>query len=122
MDIKVKGISEAIIRQGLQKAHEARLAILDKMDAVISTSRSEMRQLRAAHHHDQDQPREDPRQSSARRLRDPQDPGGDRNRDQRRGRRHGSDRSSVGRQLAQAVQWIESLTREVEVGGLYLGR
>ena len=42
MDIKVKGISEAIIRQGLQKAHEARMAILDKMDAVIATSRTEM--------------------------------------------------------------------------------
>ncbi|HEY5486044.1 MAG TPA: polyribonucleotide nucleotidyltransferase, partial [Candidatus Limnocylindrales bacterium] len=42
MDIKVKGINEAIIRTGLQKAHEARMAILDKMDAVISTSRTEM--------------------------------------------------------------------------------
>jgi len=40
MDIKVKGISEAIIRDGLQKAHAARMAILDKMDAVIATSRT----------------------------------------------------------------------------------
>ena len=42
MDIKVKGISEAIIRQGLEKAHAARMAILDKMDAVMPTSRTEM--------------------------------------------------------------------------------
>src|SRR6266496_6655998 len=31
MDIKVKGINEAIIRQGLAQAHDARMTILDTM-------------------------------------------------------------------------------------------
>ena len=35
MDIKVRGINEAIIREGLDKAHSARLFILDKMTSVI---------------------------------------------------------------------------------------
>ncbi len=48
--------------------------------------------LRAAHHEDQDQPREDPRHHRQGRLHDPQDPGGDRHRDQRRGRRDRRDR------------------------------
>ena len=42
MDIKVQGITGAIIRTGLKDALAARLAILDKMDAVISTARPEL--------------------------------------------------------------------------------
>jgi polyribonucleotide nucleotidyltransferase len=60
MDIKVKGINEAIIREGLKQALAARLEILDKMTAVMPRPAGDER-LRAAHHHDQDQPRQDPR-------------------------------------------------------------
>ena len=42
MDIKVQGINGAIIRTGLKDALTARLAILDKMDAIISTARPEL--------------------------------------------------------------------------------
>src|SRR5205823_14967284 len=42
MDIKVQGINEAIIREGLRKAYAARLFILDKMSEVLPTARSEM--------------------------------------------------------------------------------
>ena len=39
MDIKVRGINEAIIREGLAKAHAARLFILDKMTEVMPSAR-----------------------------------------------------------------------------------
>jgi polyribonucleotide nucleotidyltransferase len=42
MDIKVQGINGKIIRTGLKDAFAARLSILDKMDAVISTARPEL--------------------------------------------------------------------------------
>ena len=42
MDIKVQGISEAIIRDGLAQARVARLAILDKMAEVLPAAREEM--------------------------------------------------------------------------------
>jgi polyribonucleotide nucleotidyltransferase len=42
MDIKVTGISEAIIRQGLEKAHAARMLILDKMLEVLPSARDTM--------------------------------------------------------------------------------
>jgi len=42
MDIKVQGITGTIIRTGLKDALAARLEILDKMDAVISTARPEL--------------------------------------------------------------------------------
>ncbi|MFZ9698539.1 MAG: polyribonucleotide nucleotidyltransferase [Candidatus Limnocylindrus sp.] len=42
MDIKVQGITGKIIRTGLKDALAARLEILDKMDAVISTARPEL--------------------------------------------------------------------------------
>ena len=54
--------------------------------------------VRAAHHDHQDQPREDPRHHRQGWLDDPQDPGGDRHRDQRRGRRHGRDRGGLRRE------------------------
>ena len=40
MDIKVQGINEAIIRTGLEKAHVARLSILDKMIEVMPAART----------------------------------------------------------------------------------
>ena len=101
MDIKVQGISEAIIRDGLKQALAARL------DDPRQDGRGPARgprgdeRLRAAHHHDQDQPREDPRDHRQGRIDDPQDPGRDPDRDQRRGRRHRGDRGRLRRELAQ---------------------
>lgn len=42
MDIKVKGIDQNVMSEALAQAHEARLSILDKMQAVISEPRSEL--------------------------------------------------------------------------------
>ena len=101
MDIKVQGINEAIIRNGLKQALAARLEILDKMVAVMPEARVEMSDFAPAHHHDQDQPREDPRDHRQGWIDDPQDPGGDLDRDQCRGRRHRRDRGRVRRERPQ---------------------
>ncbi|ATJ81175.1 polyribonucleotide nucleotidyltransferase [Halomonas beimenensis] len=42
MDIKIEGIDEEIMEQALQQAHEARLHILEQMNAVIGQSRAEV--------------------------------------------------------------------------------
>lgn len=42
MDIKVPDVSMDIMKEALAQAHEARIFILDKMDAVISEGRDEM--------------------------------------------------------------------------------
>jgi DNA polymerase III epsilon subunit family exonuclease len=121
MDIKTKGISEAIIRQGLEKAHTARMAILDKMDAVISTSRTEMSSFA---------PRIITIKINPEKIRDIIGKGGSviRKIQEETGTEiNVEDDGTVqiaavsGDSSRKAVQWIESLTREVEVGGLYLG-
>jgi len=122
MDIKVKGISEAIIRTGLQKAHDARMAILDKMDAVISTSRTEMSNFA---------PRIITIKINPEKIRDIIGKGGSviRKIQEETGTEiNVEDDGTVqiaavsGENSRKAVQWIESLTRDVEVGGLYLGK
>jgi DNA polymerase III epsilon subunit family exonuclease len=122
MDIKVKGISEAIIRQGLAKAHEARMAILDKMDAVISTSRTEMSNYA---------PRIITIKINPEKIRDIIGKGGSviRKIQEETGTEiNVEDDGTVqiaavlGENSRKAVTWIESLTRDVEVGGLYLGK
>ena len=42
MDIKVPNVTTAIMKQALAQAKEARLFLLDKMNAVLATSRNEM--------------------------------------------------------------------------------
>ncbi len=42
MDIKIKGITEAILKEALSQAHEARMQILDLMATVISEPRKEL--------------------------------------------------------------------------------
>jgi polyribonucleotide nucleotidyltransferase len=122
MDIKVKGISEAIIRQGLQKAHAARMAILDKMDAVIATSRTEMSSFA---------PRIITIKINPEKIRDIIGKGGSviRKIQEETGTEiNVEDDGTVsvaavsGESSRKAIQWIESLTRDVEVGGLYLGK
>jgi DNA polymerase III epsilon subunit family exonuclease len=122
MDIKVKGISDAIIRQGLEKAHAARMAILDKMDAVIPTSRAEMSSFA---------PRIITIKINPEKIRDIIGKGGSviRKIQEETGTEiNVEDDGTVqiaavsGDSSRKAVQWIESLTREVEVGGLYLGK
>ncbi|MFA5676349.1 MAG: polyribonucleotide nucleotidyltransferase [Christensenellales bacterium] len=42
MDIKIKGIDEQILTRALSQAHEGRMFILDKMDAVLSAPRENL--------------------------------------------------------------------------------
>jgi DNA polymerase III epsilon subunit family exonuclease len=122
MDIKVKGINEAIIREGLAKAHAARMTILDKMDAVIPASRAEMSRFA---------PRIITIKINPEKIRDIIGKGGSviRKIQEETGTEiNVEDDGTVqiaavsGDSSRKAVQWIESLTRDVEVGGLYLGK
>ncbi len=45
MDIKIKGVTFQILRDALEQARKARLAILDKMTAVIATPRGELKEF-----------------------------------------------------------------------------
>ena len=122
MDIKVKGINEAIIRGGLAKALTARLEILDKMVGVLPAARDEMSEFA---------PRIVTIKINPEKIREIIGKGGSmiRKIQEETGTEiNVEDDGSV--EIAavnsdnsrKAIQWIESLTREVEVGGLYLGK
>ncbi len=122
MDIKVKGIDERVIREGLNKAHAARMTILDKMIAVLPEARSEMSDFA---------PRIITIKINPEKIRDIIGKGGSmiRKIQEETGTEiNVEDDGTVeiaavsGENSRKAIQWIESLTREVEVGGLYLGK
>jgi DNA polymerase III epsilon subunit family exonuclease len=122
MDIKVQGINEDIIRTGLQKAHAARLFILDKMTEVLPTARGEVSAYA---------PRIITIQINPEKIRDIIGKGGAtiRKIQEETGTEiNVEDDGTVeiaavsSENSSKAVQWIESLTREVEVGALYLGK
>ncbi|HEX2625429.1 MAG TPA: polyribonucleotide nucleotidyltransferase [Candidatus Limnocylindrales bacterium] len=122
MDIKVKGISEAVIRDGLKKAHAARMAILDVMAGALSEARTEMSEFA---------PRIITIKINPEKIRDIIGKGGSmiRKIQEETGTEiNVEDDGSVeiaavsGENSRKAIQWIESLTREVEIGSLYLGK
>ncbi|HVA87649.1 MAG TPA: polyribonucleotide nucleotidyltransferase [Candidatus Saccharimonadales bacterium] len=122
MDIKVKGINEAIIRDGLAKAHAARMAILDKMIEVIPSARGEMSEFA---------PRIITIKINPEKIRDIIGKGGSmiRKIQEETGTEiNVEDDGTVeiaaisGENSRKAINWIEGLTREVEVGSLYLGK
>ncbi|HEY4633909.1 MAG TPA: polyribonucleotide nucleotidyltransferase [Candidatus Limnocylindrales bacterium] len=122
MDIKVQGISEAIIRDGLKQALAARLTILDKMTEVIPETRSEMSDFA---------PRIITIKINPEKIRDIIGKGGSMIRkiqEETHTEINVEDDGTVdiaavsGENSRKAIQWIESLTREVEVGSLYLGK
>jgi DNA polymerase III epsilon subunit family exonuclease len=121
MDIKVQGINEAIIRAGLKQALEARLAILDKMTEVIPEVREEMSDFA---------PRIITIKINPEKIREIIGKGGSMIRkiqEETQTQINVEDDGTVeiaavsGENSRKAIQWIESLTREVEVGALYLG-
>ncbi len=122
MDIKVTGISEAIIRDGLRKAHAARMTILDKMANVMPEARTEMSEFA---------PRIITIKINPEKIRDIIGKGGAtiRKIQEETGTEiNVEDDGTVeiaaisGENSRKAIQWIESLTREVEIGGTYLGK
>ena len=122
MDIKVQGINEAIIRGGLKQALDARLTILDKMTEVLPESRGEMSDFA---------PRIITIKINPEKIRDIIGKGGSMIRkiqEETQTEINVEDDGTVeiaavsGENSRKAIQWIESLTREVEVGALYLGK
>jgi polyribonucleotide nucleotidyltransferase len=122
MDIKVKGIDERVIREGLKKANAARLFILDKMLEVMPTAREEMSDFA---------PRITTIKINPEKIREIIGKGGSmiRKIQEETGTEiNVEDDGSVeisavsGENAKKAIQWIESLTREVEIGALYLGK
>jgi DNA polymerase III epsilon subunit family exonuclease len=122
MDIKVQGINEDIIRQGLEKAHAARLFILGKMTEVMPHARGEVSSFA---------PRIITIQINPEKIRDIIGKGGAMIRKIQEETGTEINVEDDGRveiaaisseNSSKAIQWIESLTREVEVGALYLGK
>jgi DNA polymerase III epsilon subunit family exonuclease len=122
MDIKVQGINEAIIRDGLKQALDARLFILDKMTEVLPEARVEMSDFA---------PRIITIKINPEKIRDIIGKGGSMIRkiqEETQTEINVEDDGTVeiaavsGENSRKAIQWIESLTREVEVGALYLGK
>ena len=122
MDIKVQGISEAIIRDGLKQALAARLTILDKMAEVLPEARDEMSDFA---------PRIITIKINPEKIREIIGKGGSMIRkiqEETQTEINVEDDGTVeiaavsGENSRKAIQWIESLTREVEVGALYLGK
>ncbi len=122
MDIKVKGIDERVIREGLSKAHAARLLILDKMVEVLPAARGEMSDFA---------PRITTIKINPEKIREIIGKGGSmiRKIQEETGTEiNVEDDGSVeiaavsGDNARKAIQWIESLTRDVEIGALYLGK
>ena len=122
MDIKVKGINESIIRDGLEKARIARLVILARMLEVLPESRQQMSDFA---------PRIVTIKINPERIRDIIGKGGSmiRKIQEDTGTEiNVEDDGSVeiaavnGENLRKAIQTIEGLTRDVEVGAIYLGK
>ncbi|MGH2406643.1 MAG: polyribonucleotide nucleotidyltransferase [Candidatus Limnocylindrales bacterium] len=122
MDIKVQGINEAIIRGGLKQALAARLEILDKMTEVMPEARGEMSDYA---------PRITTIKINPEKIREIIGKGGSMIRkiqEETQTEINVEDDGTVeiaavsGDNARKAITWIESLTREVEVGSLYLGK
>jgi DNA polymerase III epsilon subunit family exonuclease len=122
MDIKVKGINEDIIRAGLAKAHAARLFILERMTEVLPEARDTMSDFA---------PRIITIKINPEKIREIIGKGGSmiRKIQEETGTEiNVEDDGTVeiaaisGENSRKAIQWIESLTREVEIGALYLGK
>ena len=122
MDIKIKGLTHEILTQALEQAREARLFVLDKMLAVLPRSRSEMSNYA---------PRITTILINPDKIRDIIGPGGKMIRKITEETGAQIDVEDDGRVFIaavdqeggkKAIDWIKSLTDEVEVGKIYKGK
>jgi polyribonucleotide nucleotidyltransferase len=122
MDIKVAGLTEEILKNALAQAREGRLFILDKMEAVISAPRTEVSRYA---------PRITTIKINPDKIRDIIGPGGKMIRKITEDTKTSIDiqddgtvniGSSSAENTQKAVDWIRSLTREVEPGETYTGK
>jgi polyribonucleotide nucleotidyltransferase len=122
MDIKVAGLTEEILRDALAQAREGRFFILDKMDAVITGPRAEISRYA---------PRITTIKIHPDRIRDVIGPGGKIIRkitEETKTTINIEDDGSINigstnaENTQKAIDWIRSLTREVEAGEIYTGK
>ncbi|HKW71824.1 MAG TPA: S1 RNA-binding domain-containing protein, partial [Candidatus Dormibacteraeota bacterium] len=122
MDIKIKGLTHEIMAQALEQAREARLFVLDKMLAVLPKPRSEMSSYA---------PRITTIQINPDKIRDVIGPGGKMIRKITEETGAQIDVEDDGRVFIaavdqeagqKAIDWVKSLTDEVEVGKIYRGK
>jgi polyribonucleotide nucleotidyltransferase len=122
MDIKVAGLTEEILKNALAQAREGRLFILDKMEAVISAPREEVSRYA---------PRITTIKINPDKIRDIIGPGGKMIRKITEETKTSIDIQDDGsvnigsnnaENTQKAVDWIRSLTREVEAGEIYTGK
>jgi polyribonucleotide nucleotidyltransferase len=122
MDIKIKGLTHEIMAQALEQAREARLFVLDKMLAVIPRPRSEMSSYA---------PRITTILINPDKIRDVIGPGGKMIRKIVEETGAQIDVEDDGRVFISAVDqdagqraidWVKSLTDEVDVGKIYKGK
>ncbi len=122
VDIKVAGLTEEIVRLALAQAREGRLFILDKMDTVISEPRQEVSRFA---------PRITTIKINPDKIRDIIGPGGKMIRKITEETKTTIDIQddgtvNIGSNNAEytqkAIDWIKSLTREVEAGEIYTGK
>lgn len=122
MDIKVKGLDFAIMEKALKQAHEARLHIMSIMNSTISASRPDMSRYA---------PRMYTMTINTEKIGAVIGPGGKTIRsiiDQTKATIDISDDGTVvigspdEESARRAIEIIESLTKEVEVGGIYTGK
>jgi polyribonucleotide nucleotidyltransferase len=122
MDIKVAGLTEEILGKALSQARDGRMFILDKMEAVISTPREEVSVFA---------PRITTIKINPDKIRDIIGPGGKVIRKITEETKTSIDIQDDGsvnigsnnaENTKKAVDWIRSLTREVEAGEIYTGK
>jgi polyribonucleotide nucleotidyltransferase len=122
MDIKVAGLTEKVLKEALEQAREGRLFILDKMDAVISEPRAEVSRYA---------PRITTIKINPDKIRDIIGPGGKMIRKITEDTKTTIDIQDDGsvnigsnnaENTQKAIDWIRSLTREVEAGEIYTGK
>jgi polyribonucleotide nucleotidyltransferase len=122
MDIKIKGLTHEILSQALEQAREARLFVLDKMLAVLPRPRTEMSDFA---------PRITTILINPDKIRDVIGPGGKMIRKITEETGAQIDVEDDGRVFIaavdqeagkKAIEWIKSLTDEVEVGKIYKGK
>ena len=122
MDIKVAGLTEEILRNALAQARDGRLFILDKMDAAIAEPRAEVSRFA---------PRITTIKINPDKIRDIIGPGGKMIRKITEETKTSIDIQDDGsvnigsnnaENTQKAVDWIRSLTREVEAGEIYTGK
>src|SRR5204862_718369 len=122
MDIQVAGLTEQILREALPQARDGRLVVLDKMAEVITAPRTEVSRFA---------PRITTIKINPDKIRDIIGPGGKVIRKITEETKTTIDiqddgavniGSSNAENTQKAIDWIRSLTREVEAGEIYTGK